>query len=297
MKMKQKKTGITGEVRKTLIKAQRSEITEHYFYLKLGRIIGDDKNRKVIERIAADELRHYEMLKKYTGEDVPPSRGRIVKYYWITRILGLTFGVKFMERGERNAQSTYAEIAKTIPVLKRIERDEEKHEKKLLDMIDEERLRYIGSMVLGLNDALVELTGALAGFTFALADTRRIAFAGFITGIAASLSMAASEYLSTRAEGVSRNAIKASLYTGIAYVVTVLILIVPYLVFANYYVCLGLTLGNAVVIIFIFNLYLSVARDLPFRKRFLEMTLISMGVAAFTFTLGFIIRTVMGIDL
>ena len=35
-------------------------------------------------------------------------------------------------------------------------------------MINDERLQYISSMVLGINDALVELTGAPAGFTFAL---------------------------------------------------------------------------------------------------------------------------------
>ena len=39
-------------------------------------------------------------------------------------------------------------------------------------MLDEERLRYIGSVVLGLNDALIELTGALAGLTLALQNTQ-----------------------------------------------------------------------------------------------------------------------------
>ena len=56
-------------------------------------------------------------------------------------------------------------------------------------------------MVLGLNDALVELTGTLAGLTFALANARLVALAGIITGIAATLSMAASNYLAERANG------------------------------------------------------------------------------------------------
>ena len=71
-------------------------------------------------------------------------------------------------------------------------KSEQEHEAALIELIDEERLRYISSMVLGLNDALVELTGALAGFTFALGNTTTIAMAGFITGSAATLSMAAS---------------------------------------------------------------------------------------------------------
>ena len=68
-------------------------------------------------------------------------------------------------------------------------------------MIREKQLDYVGSIVLGLNDALVELTGALAGLTLALQNTRLIAIAGLITAIAASFSMAASEYLSNKSDG------------------------------------------------------------------------------------------------
>ncbi|MDI6704563.1 MAG: VIT1/CCC1 transporter family protein [bacterium] len=82
-------------------------------------------------------------------------------------------------------------------------------------------------MVLGLNDALVELTGALAGFTFALQNTRVVAMAGLITGVAASLSMTTSEYLSTKSEGGAKSPFKASVYTGSAYVLTVMFLIFP----------------------------------------------------------------------
>ena len=106
-----------------------------------------------------------------------------------------------MEKGEEKAQTTYEKISKTIPDAKDIVEDEDEHERQLLDLIDEERLRYVGSMVLGLNDALVELTGALAGFTLALQNTRIVAMTGLITGVAASLSMATSEYLSTKSEG------------------------------------------------------------------------------------------------
>ena len=123
-----------------------------------------------------------------------------------------------MERVEEKAQAIYQEISKYVPAAIDIEKDEKEHERKPIDLIDEERLRYVRSMVLGLNDALVELTGALAGFTLAFRNTRLIAMAGFITGIAASLSMATSEYLSTKSEESSRDPLKASAYTGSAYV-------------------------------------------------------------------------------
>jgi hypothetical protein len=117
----------------------------------------------------------------------------------------------------------------------------------------------------------VELTGALAGFTLALQNTRLIALSGLITGIAASLSMAASEYLSTRSEETRKNPVRAALYTGIAYVLTVSLLILPYLLFQNYYLDLAISLITAVAIIAVFNFYISIARGEPFRRRFVEM--------------------------
>jgi VIT1/CCC1 family predicted Fe2+/Mn2+ transporter len=175
--------------------------------------------------------------------------------------------------------------------------EEQQHEAELLEMLDEERLRYIGSIVLGLNDALVELTGALAGLTLALQNTSLIAMTGLITGLAAALSMGASEYLSTKSEESTQNPIRASLYTGGAYVITVVILILPYLIFANYYLALAFTLAAAILIIASFNYYLSVAKDLSFRKRFLEMAAISLGVTLVSFGIGFVIRSFLGVDI
>jgi VIT1/CCC1 family predicted Fe2+/Mn2+ transporter len=157
-------------------------------------------------------------------------------------------------------------------------------------------LKYAGSIVLGLNDALVELTGALAGLTLALQNTRLIALTGSITGIAAALSMGASEYLSTKSEETAKSPLMASIYTGAAYIVTVILLILPYLLLDNYYACLGVTLAVAVTIIALFNYYISVAKDEPFRKRFLEMAGLSLGVAGLSFLVGYLIRSVLGVD-
>ncbi|VVB61544.1 VIT family protein [uncultured archaeon] len=186
-------------------------------------------------------------------------------------------------------------LSKHIPLAKNILKDEVRHEKMLIDMLDEERLRYSSAIVLGLNDAIVELTGALAGFTLALQNSRIIAVAGLITGVAASLSMASSQYLSTKSGDGKENPLKASTYTGIAYLFTVLFLISPYLFSTNLYLSLGLTVINAIIVILIFTYYISVAKSLSFRKRFLEMALISLGVAAVTFGISYLIKIVWGI--
>jgi VIT1/CCC1 family predicted Fe2+/Mn2+ transporter len=235
-------------------------------------------------------------LKEHTGQDVQPYRAKMWVYYWISRVFGLTFGIKLMERGEHGAQENYEALRRVLPEVEAMIRDENEHELALIGLLDEERLRYVGSIVLGLNDALVELTGALAGLTLALQDTRLIALTGLITGMAAALSMAASEYLSTRAEDTRKEPLKASVFTGAAYIATVLVLIFPYLVLANYYVCLGWTLMAAVLIIALFNYYVSVARDEPFRRRFLEMAGVSLGVAGLSFGAGYLMRVFLGVE-
>ena len=201
-----------------------------------------------------------------------------------------------MEKGEELTQVNYEKISQDLPEVKKLIKDEDEHEQSLIEMINEEKLEYIGSMVLGLNDALVELTGALAGFTLALGDTRLIALTGGIMGIAASLSMATSGYLSARADG-KKNPLKSSIYTGMAYVLTVVILIAPYLLSENPYIALGITLASVILIILLFTFYTSVAKNIPFKQRFLEMVGISLGVAIFTFGIGYAVRVSWGIEI
>ncbi len=122
-----------------------------------------------------------------------------------------------------------------------------------------------------------------------------IALSGLVTGIAASLSMAASEYLSTGSEDTEKNPIRAAIYTGIAYVVTVALLILPFLVLNNAYVALAISVTTSVVIIALFNFYISVAKDLTFGHRFFEMAGLSLGVAAFSFLVGYVLSNVFGV--
>ena len=108
--------------------------------------------------------------------------------------------------------------------------------------------------------------------------------------------IAASEYLSTRSEDTEKHPVRAAVYTGIAYIVTVTLLVLPYLLIQNYILDLAITLTVAVIIIAIFNYYISVAKDQPFKKSFIEMAGLSLGVALFSFIIGFFIRGWLGVD-
>jgi VIT1/CCC1 family predicted Fe2+/Mn2+ transporter len=280
----------------TLENFQRIEITEYHIYQNLAKFVKEDENRRILLQIADDERRHAEDWAKYTGKEIKPNRWNILWYTFISRVFGFTFGIKLMERGEARAQANYERLRDEVPEVDRWIAEEEAHERQLVGMLDEERLRYAGSVVLGMNDALVELTGALAGLTLALRDVNLIALSGLITGIAASLSMAASEYLSTRSEDTQKHPVRAAVYTGIAYIITVSLLVAPYLLFENYLLDLGIALVTGVLIIAVFNYYISVAKDEPFRSRFLEMAGLSLGVALFSFIIGFFIRKWLGVD-
>jgi VIT1/CCC1 family predicted Fe2+/Mn2+ transporter len=280
----------------TLLALQKGEITEYHIYTRIAEMTGDARNRDVLTRIAQDELGHYTLWKKYTHQDVAPGTLRIWFYYLIARVFGMTFAIKLMEGVERRAQGYDQALVDRIPEIQEILTNEETHEKELIALIDEERLKYVGSVVLGLNDALVEFTGTLAGLTFAIQNTQIIAVAGLIMGVAASLSMGASEYLSQRSDGGQTDPFKASVYTGATYIVTVALLILPFLVLHNPYFALMFTLLGAVMVIFLFTFYISVAKGLPFWKRFAEMLTISFGIAAISFVIGIIIRTVLNIN-
>jgi VIT1/CCC1 family predicted Fe2+/Mn2+ transporter len=289
---------MNGPLRKMLLQAQLGEITEYHIYLRLAAREKDPGNRQVLERIALDEKEHFDIWKKYTETEVKPSMFRVHYYLFLATIFGLTFTVKLMERGEYLAQRNYRNIGKHLPEALKIMHEEKEHETELLRMLDEERLRYAGSIVLGLNDALVELTGALAGLTLALQNSSLIAATGLITGIAASLSMSASEYLSTRTEEDSdKHPVKAALYTGVAYVCTVALLIIPFLVLDNPFLSLGISLGFALLIILLFTFYLSVAKELSFTPRFLEMAGLSLTVAALSFGIGYLVKYFFKVEL
>jgi len=290
-------SGLDADLTRKILDRQVSEITEQCIYEKLAGTTRQPHNREVLEQIAREEHEHYGIWKKYTGRDAAPNRVRVWIYYLIARLLGLTFAIKLMENVEKRAQEPDEPLLDAIPEMPAMLAREKAHEQELIALIDEERLRYVGSVVLGLNDALVEFTGTLAGLTFALQNPQIIAVAGLITGVAASLSMGSSEYLSQRSETrVTTDPLRAAVYTGITYIVTVAILILPFLLLKNPYTALLLTLAGAVIVILVFTFYIAVAKDLPFWKRFVEMAAISLGIAAISFVIGLFIRIILNVN-
>ena len=291
------KQEISPELMATIRKAQVDEETGAIMYAFMAQREKNGKNKELLQQMATDEKIHAETWRNYTGEQLKPKKGKILWLKLVTVILGFTFVLKTLEKDEQFAEEAYLKMSEELPEARAILADERRHEAELTEMLDEERLQYVGSMVLGLNDALVELTGAIAGVTFALANTRLVALTGIITGISATLSMAASNYLAERANG-NANALKSSLYTGIAYLITVALLVLPYLLFPihMYFAAFVAMIIIVILIIIFFNYYISVAKDEPFLRRFGEMAAISLSVAVIAFVIGLLAKNLLGID-
>ncbi len=286
---------ISDKIKKDILKMQEGELTEYHIYTAIAKGMKNDKNAEIIARIGKEERAHAKIWEIYTKTEVKPNMNKVRWYAFLSKVFGFTFAIKLMENGEGDASIAYQEIAKEVPEALKIAEDEDKHEKALIDLLDEERLQYVGSMVLGLNDALVELTGTLAGLSFALQNTKLIALSGLITGISATLSMMSSEYLSARSDG-NPHPFKSAGYTGIMYIVAVVLMTLPYLLLDDYRIALASLLITVVLIILVFTYYVSVAKDLPFKKRFLEMVSISMSVALVAFIIGVIVKQFLGIE-
>ena len=70
---------------------------------------------------------------------------------------------------------------------------------------------YRGAMILGMHDAIVSLTGLIAGLGLAFSDRDVIILSCIISSITASLSMGAANYLAVKATN-QQHAIYAALY-------------------------------------------------------------------------------------
>jgi len=278
---------------------QRAEITEYHVYARLAELSENEKNKAILKRISGDELRHYHTWKDITGMELKPNRLKVFRYVTLARFLGLSFALKLMESGEVHAHEFYLKAAKKHPEVSRIAQDEEAHEKELLGILNDKRLMYVGAIVLGLNDALVELTGTMVGLSFAFSDNLVIGITGLIMGIAAALSMASSGYLASQEEEEKEdvNPVTAAIYTGVAYLITVLLLVFPYFLLSGTKIAMLVMLGMTLLIIATYNYYISVAKEVNFRKRFLTMALISLGVAAISFGIGFLAKTWLGVSI
>ncbi|QKF59002.1 VIT1/CCC1 transporter family protein [Aliarcobacter lanthieri] len=283
---------------KKALRQQQNEINDYTIYKALALQQKDEKNKKVFEKIAKEEKTHYDFWVNITKRQLKPQSLIILFYIFLVKILGTSFTLKFLEKREAGAEEFYKELFEIYPESKIIYQQETEHEFALIDMLHDKKLVYAGAIVLGMNDALVELTGTLSGIALAFDRSIVVGLTGLIMGIAASLSMAGSAYLEAKEN--PNELIKPltySLYTGVSYILTTAILVAPFFIFDSIMESIILMFICAFLAIVLYNFYISVAKDLSFTKRVLQMSAITFGVAIISFLIGYLVKHYFGIDI
>ena len=148
------------------------------------------------------------------------------------------------------------------------------------------------SIILGMHDAIVSLTGLIAGLFFAFTDSNIIIISCIISSITASISMGAANYLAVRTTN-KRHALKSAIYTFVAYMMTCVLLILPFFVINDRTATLIAIIFMAIFIIFAFNLFFY--RGTRFWAQFFEMLSICTLVSVVAFFIGEIANKIFGI--
>jgi VIT1/CCC1 family predicted Fe2+/Mn2+ transporter len=268
------------------------EFSDFTLYERLSRTVSPDSPfNGVLKELSATERKHYEFWKRYVPDEKP--RLAKLKLYWILflrRFFGLTFATRYLDRHEANVVKEYHGLAQLIPdddrhAYDEMVEDEIEHEKAFAKKVESSAVRYISFVVLGLADALVEISGIHAGWLGLFQKTEIAGLAGVIAGGAASLAMASAAFAQAK-QGFTGSARLSAIYTGISYFVTAIILATPYFLTPNMILALGTSLTLAVTILAITTWYSIVIQQKPFMKDFVEILTILFATTIVVFVLG-----------
>ncbi|MDT7888998.1 MAG: rubrerythrin family protein [Desulfurococcales archaeon] len=290
-----------GELMNVAIASCRDEYIDGAIYRGLSRAPFLSKiSKSVLMEMASQEERHYRFWVRVSG-------GCRVRFLWVrvlvalfmALLFGATITIKILERKENETIQRYMGVLKHFEGSERVEleaiiEDEIKHENVLMEKIEEERIRYLGFIVLGLSDAIIEISGIHAGTLGVYEDTVKSGIAGLIAGIAASMAMAAAAYAQAKQGGMGRPATSA-MYTGIAYFLTAVALAIPYFIVHEIIVAFTLSIAISIVILAYISTYGSVLYNRNYLREIAETTLIILGISAALYFIGVLVSEFLGI--
>lgn len=280
----------------------RDELFDSLLYKEMARRSRREENRKVLEEMSRQEYWHYRFWSKYAGEVGLSAldRLRLRLYLLMGRVLGTVFTIKFLEKHEGETIEEYKRIyeergvrEEDLKYLEKIIRDEEEHEKYFISQIDEFAVRYLGSIALGMADAIIELTGVHAGFIGFTASSIVTGIAGLIVGVSASMSMATAAYLQAKQE-LGKKPLVSALSTGAAYILTVATLTSPFFTDIGLFLAFTVSVFLALLILALFSYYSSVVFERAFLKDYLENVGLIFIIVLISYFFGEFVRSIFG---
>lgn len=276
------------------------EFTDHLVYHRLAGREKDPAKKKILEQLSKQEEDHYRFWNSLIADHSPRIKHWFIAFVIVLRyVFGLTFVIKFLERHEENVIEEYKSVlsefkGKDKKYLEKMISEEEKHEKYFVSQINEGVVKYLGFIVLGLADAIIEISGVHAGFLGVTSSTTMAGVAGLVVGFAAAISMAAAAYLQAK-QDPSRNPVTSAIITGISYILAVTFLALPYFLTGHMVLAFAVSLFGAMLLTAYFTFYSAILFDRSFSREFLESAALALGTAVATFFFGELIGRLFGV--
>lgn len=292
------------EMHKDLRRFFVDEFLDAQVYDALAKQEFDPDRKKLLLRLKEMESDHHRFLGELIGESVPPlvlSRLKVFIFLLIRRILGLTFTLKLLEIHEHQVVAGYRRWVSSVPEpykerWERILMEEEEHERAMMNEIEEAVVRYLGFIALGLSDAIIEITGVHAGFLGVAGSTRVAGVAGLVVGFSASISMAVAAYLKAKSEART-HPLPSALVTGVSYLLSVVLLALPYFVTESMVFAFVISTLIAVGMSVAFTFYVAVLQEIAFRREMIQNIGLLLGTAFATYFFGELLGKIFGIHM
>lgn len=191
-----------------------AEMNDHLTYTALANRTGDKGLQRLLEHIAAMELDHagfWKSLLQEAGEPVPevrPRRLRLLFLELLMRLVNPLLVISALELGETAAYDAYHRVLESggLPPekqqrLRTIIVDELEHEAAFHRRKESGGFSNIRDFILGMNDGLVEILGAVTGLSAAYpGNPLVVGVSGLIVGVAGALSMGIGAFISVRSQ-------------------------------------------------------------------------------------------------
>ena len=293
---------LSPDLVKLAAKSARDEHTDGAVYQMLSRHEKNQSFKKALEDLARGEQSHYEFWKAYTHDTTIKTNRLKIYFTLLLRLtLGLTFTMKFLERHEDALHERYRQMMKSIPPADKARfeammEEEEHQESYLMGEIHEGRVKYMSFIVLGLADAVVEISGIHAGSLGIYNRTELAGLAGVVAGMAASIAMASAAYAQAK-QGFEGSAKWSAIYTGVSYMFTAIFLALPYFLTGSMVTALGISLVVGVALVAMMTYYDTVISARKFKRQFAEIAGIILAASLALYIAGTLIRQLLGISI
>src|SRR5437016_13112921 len=290
---------LSPDLVKLAAKSARDEHTDGAVYQMLSRHEKNQSFKKALEDLARGEQSHYEFWKAYTPDIAVKVNMLKVYFTLLLRVtLGLTFIMKFLERHEDALHERYRQMVKSIPPADKARfeammEEEEHQESYLMGEVKEGRVKYMSFIVLGLADAVVEISGIHAGSLGIFDRTELAGVAGIVAGMSASIAMASAAYAQAK-QGFEGSAKWSAIYTGVSYMLTAILLALPYFLTASMVEALGTSLVVGVILVAMMTYYDTVISNREFKRQFGEIAGIILAASLALYIVGYVIRQRLG---